>query len=326
MGAVVVAQGNPGPAGAGSSPGPSHTPVLVAEVLALLGPALDGLVVDGTAGGGGHAEAILRAAPAARVLGLDRDPVAVAAAEARLAPFGSRARVVLANFIDLGRVLRETGEAGPAAVLLDLGTSGFQLGEPARGFSFQAEGPLDMRMGPDAPVTVAELLRTTSEGELARIIFAFGEERHSRRIARRLVADRAAIRTTADLARVVASCIPGAGRERIHPATRTFQALRIAVNGELDAVEAVLPQALDALRSGGRLAVIAFHSLEDRIVKRFLAREARDCLCPPEVARCACGHLRRLAVLTRKPVTAGGDEAAANPRARSAKLRGAVKA
>ena len=292
---------------------------------ALLGPALDGLVVDATVGTGGHAVRLLEASPRVRVLGLDRDPAAVAVASRRLAPYGDRARVVVGNFRDLKPLLTEEGETEAAAVLFDLGLSSLQLDDPARGFSFSREGPLDMRMGPDAPRTAADLLARTKEADLADVIARYGEEPGAPRIARRLIARarEGRLATTTDLAAAAAGVVRG-GRAS-HPATRIFQALRIAVNGELDALASALPQALGLLRQGGRLAAIAFHSLEDRIVKQFLARESRDCVCPPGMPACRCGHVRTVALLTRKPATPGEEEARANPRARSAKLRAAER-
>lgn len=306
-----------------------HVPVMTSEVLCRLAPCLDGLVVDATVGGAGHAAAILDAAPGATLLGLDRDPVAVALAAQRLAGFGARARVRQANFRDLSAVLAAEHLPAPSAILMDLGTSAMQLGDPGRGFSFASAGPLDMRMGPDAGTTAGELLRTSSAEDLANLIYELGEERLSRRIARVLVEARETgeLRTTADLARLVARCVPPPrrGEKTLHPATRTFQALRIAVNGELDALTETLPQALAALRPGGRFAVISFHSLEDRIVKQFIARESRDCVCPPEIPVCRCGHRAALVAVTRKPDVAGEAETTVNPRARSAKLRVAEK-
>lgn len=291
----------------------------------MLGPALDGLVVDATVGAGGHAARLLDASPRARVLGLDRDPAAVEIARRRLAPYGDRARVVVGNFQDLAPLVQQEQETEAAAVLFDLGLSSLQLDDPARGFSFSREGPLDMRMGPDAPRTAAELLARTKEADLADVIARFGEEPGARRIARRLIerAREGRLATTTDLAAAAAGVVRG-GRAT-HPATRIFQALRIAVNGELDALASALPQALGLLRKGGRLAAISFHSLEDRIVKQFLARESRDCVCPPEMPVCRCGHVKTVAILTRKPVTPSEEEARANPRARSAKLRAAER-
>jgi len=301
----------------------THRPVMVQEVLSWLGPCLAGPVLDCTVGGGGHAEAILDADPRATILGIDRDPVAITAASRRLARFGRRATLRRANYARLGEAMRAEGITTVGAVLMDLGTSAFQLRDPRRGFSFQADGPMDMRMGPDAPMTAEQFLSRTDENELARVIEEYGEERHAARIARRITEGmkRGEIRTTAELARAIGSAVPGAGRERIDPATRTFQAIRIAVNSELDLLKEALPEAARALRQGGRLAVISFHSLEDRIVKEFVSRESKDCICPSEWPACTCSHRRTLSALTRKPATASPAETSANPSARSAKMR-----
>ncbi len=301
--------------------GAGHRPVLRREVVELLAGSLDGVVVDATVGAGGHAEALLAAAPGFTLLGFDRDPAALDLARARLAPFGDRVRLRRANFRELGAALAAEGTGPVSAIVMDLGVSSMQLDDPARGFSFRAPGPLDMRMGPDAPRTAADLLRMLDSGELARVIRTYGEDRHAGAIARRIAAalETGEMKTTADLARVVAG---GMGaHERIHPATRTFQALRIAVNEELESLAEGLPQALAALRPGGRLAVISFHSLEDRIVKRAFAEAAKECVCPPGMPVCRCGHVRTMDLLTRHPVIAADDEVAENPRARSAKLR-----
>jgi 16S rRNA (cytosine1402-N4)-methyltransferase len=302
---------------------------MTSELLCRLAPCLDGVVVDATVGGGGHAEAVLHAAPGATLLGLDRDPVAVEAATRRLAPFGERARVRLGNFRDLAALVQAEGLAAPGAIIMDIGTSAMQLGDPGRGFSFAAAGPLDMRMGPDAETTAGDLLHGLGAEALANVLYELGEERLSRRIARVLVEarGRGELKTTADLARLVARCVPPPrrGEKTLHPATRTFQALRIAVNDELGALAEALPQAASVLRPGGRFAVITFHSLEDRIVKQFIARETRDCICPTEIVVCRCGHRAALRAVTKKPDIAGEAETVANPRARSAKLRVAEK-
>jgi len=306
-----------------------HTPVLLQETMAWLQPRPGGLYIDGTIGMGGHAEAILeRSSPDGRLLAIDRDPQALDLAQQRLAAFGDRVVFERARFDAMAEVAARHGFAGVQGVLLDLGVSSLQLSDAERGFSFQQEGPLDMRMGPDAPATADEIVNTWPEVELARIIYTYGEERRSRRVARAIVAARP-LRTTLDLATVVARAVGRGGRtsggrsprERIHPATRTFQALRIAVNGELEALEAALPQAVALLAPGGRLAVIAFHSLEDRIVKQFMARESTDCVCPPRQPQCTCGHRATVRRLTRKPVMADDAEIARNPRSRSARLR-----
>jgi len=299
------------------------------EVVEALSPSLEGTVVDCTVGAGGHAEAILEASKKATVLGIDRDPEAVGRSRDRLSRFGKRARIRQGNFRRLREILAEEGVGEVAAVLLDLGVSGIQLRNPERGFSFLRDGPLDMRMGPDSRDTAASLLERLDERELGKVIWEYGEDRNARRIARRIVADRerASLNTTAELARLVSSCArpSGGSRRRIHPATRTFQAIRIAVNDELGAIELALPQAVEALRSGGRVAAISFHSLEDRLVKRFFAGEARGCICPPEVPVCRCDHSPTVSVLTRKPVMATVRELDENPEARSAKLRVAEK-
>ncbi len=306
--------------------GGSHVPVLYQPVLAGLRPRPGGTYIDGTVGAGGHAEGLLAAsAPDGRLLGLDRDPAALAVAHRRLSPFGQRVRLEQASYTRLAEIApRAWPDFVPVdGILLDLGLSSLQLGDPARGFAFQAEGPLDMRFDPSSDLTAGQIVNTWPVDEVADIIYRYGEEQHSRRIARAIVAARP-VRTTRELAAVVerAASRPGR-RERIHPATRTFQALRIAVNGELEAVSAVLPQAVSLLAPGGRLAVISFHSLEDRLVKDFIRRLARgeDDASLPYPAP----FEPVLAEVTRKPLTAGVDEVAQNPRARSAKLRIAEK-
>jgi 16S rRNA (cytosine1402-N4)-methyltransferase len=304
----------------------SHIPVLRTETLVGLDPQPDVDCIDGTLGGGGHAEALLLAtAPLGRLLGLDRDAAAVARSKERLAQFGERAICVQATFTQIAVVATIHGFSAVAAILLDLGISSWQLDEPERGFTFQAPGPLDMRMDADALVSAADIVNEWPQDDLANIIYQYGEERQSRRIARAIVAARP-IQTTTELAEVVRRAIGGrAGYHRIHPATRTFQALRIAVNDELSALETTLPQTLPLLRAGGRLAVITFHSLEDRIVKQFIQRESRDCICPPGLPACVCGHRASLRPVNRKPIQALEDEIRQNPRSRSAKLRIAEK-
>ncbi|MCX7671813.1 MAG: 16S rRNA (cytosine(1402)-N(4))-methyltransferase RsmH [Anaerolineae bacterium] len=300
----------------------THVPVLLNEVLRGLDLRPGAVCVDATVGGGGHAEAILQAtAPAGRLLGLDADPQAIERVRRRLAPFEARVTLVHANFRDLAAVATAHGFTAVDAVLLDLGVSSFQLAGEERGFSFLAAGPLDMRMDPRLSLTADEIVNRWPQEQLADIIYRYGEEPASRRIARAIVAARP-VRTTADLAEIVARAAGGRGEHlRIHPATRTFQALRIAVNDELGALEAVLPQAVALLARRGRLAVISFHSLEDRIVKQFMQREARDCLCPTDLPVCRCGHRATLRPVTRKPICPSEDEVLANPRSRSAKLR-----
>jgi 16S rRNA (cytosine1402-N4)-methyltransferase len=295
------------------------------EVIATLAVHSGGRYVDGTLGGGGHTALILaRGTPDARVLGLDADPVALARVAARLGAEIAAGRLTLrqANFAELARVALEAGMPQADGVLLDLGLSSDQLADPARGFAFATDGPLDMRFDLTRGPSAADLVQTLDETALADLLWRYGDERRSRAIARRIVAARARapITGTAELARIAAAGVPG-HPGGIHPATRTFQALRIAVNDELTSLEAALPQALELLAPGGRLAVISFHSLEDRIVKTFIRQEARGCICPPELPACVCGHAPRLRDLARHPLTASPAEVAANPRARSAKLR-----
>ncbi len=307
-----------------TSPEAPHIPVMLDAVLDALRVAdlPTGHFVDGTVGAGGHAHAILSAAPDSRLLGLDRDPAALALARERLALFGERATLVHASYLRLGDLVPGwLGDApGADGILLDLGLSSMQLDDPARGFAFMHEGPLDMRFDPTAPgPTAGDIVNYWDADEIADILYRYGEERNSRRIARAIIAARP-IDSTRALAELVAKAQRGP-REKIHPATRTFQALRIAVNDELKAVERVLPVAIDLLRPGGRLAVISFHSLEDRIVKQAFRLEATDCICPPHQPVCTCDHHARVSLVTRKPVQAADAESAANPRSRSAKLR-----
>jgi 16S rRNA (cytosine1402-N4)-methyltransferase len=299
-----------------------HVPALLDEVLAWLAPRAGGLYIDGTLGAGGHAEAILEAsAPDGRLLGFDLDPAALRVARERLARFGERGRFVHASFEEMGGLAPALGFGQVDGVLLDLGLSSLQLDDPARGFAFGHDGPLDMRFNSGSSITAADLVNSASLDKLERILRDYGEERHARRIAGAIVAARP-LHTTRQLAEVVARSGPGRRTgERIHPATRTFQALRIAVNDELGALERALPEAMGLLLEGGRLAVICFHSLEDRIVKRFMQRESQECVCPPRQPICTCGHVASLRVLTPKPIRPGAEESAANPRARSARLR-----
>jgi len=300
--------------------------------MALLAPKPGDLVVDGTVGGGGHAAALLeRIGPTGRLVGLDVDDEALLEAGRRLGvPGDSRVTLVRASFRELGRVLRELGIARIDCLLLDLGVSSRHLDAPERGFRF-TEGsaemtPLDMRMDRRASATAADLLRTAPAAELERIFREYGELEGAGRLARLLVAARrtAPIRSAADLRAVVRQARVGGGR-RHHPATLVFQALRIAVNDELSALEEGLAAGVDALRDGGRLAVIAYHSLEDRAVKQRFRNEARGCVCPPRVPVCVCGRTPRLSILTRRPVTPPAEEIRRNPRARSARLRAAVR-
>jgi 16S rRNA (cytosine1402-N4)-methyltransferase len=319
-----------------------HVPVMLVEVLRFLQPRAGGHYVDGTLGGGGHTQAILeQSAPDGKVLGIDIDAQAIARVRERLSDYVNNGRLVLVhgNFAELARIVHEAGFVSVEGVILDLGFSSYQVDDPQRGFSFSADGPLDMRLDQSQAQSAADIVNSASERELAEIFWRYGEETRSRRIARRIVQRRkqAAITRTAQLAELAAAGAPykpGA----IHSATRVFQALRIAVNHELEHIEKVLPQIVDVLSMnktlpasgqevssgrGGRMVMIAFHSLEDRLVKEFMRREAKDCLCPPHVPVCVCGHKARLRLLTPKPVTPTIEEVTANPRARSAKLRAA---
>ncbi len=304
----------------------THLPVLRETVVALLAPAAPGLLVDLTVGLGGHAEALLEAAPGFRLLGLDRDPAALAEAGARLRRFGTRARLLCRPFAELPQALAEAADEPPAAILADLGVSSLQLDSAERGFSFAAEGPLDMRMGDRGP-SAADLVNTATEEELMRILWDYGEERMGRRLARAIVRARAErpFTATRQLTELVLSVMGPQRRGRVHPATRTFQALRIAVNDELGQLETVLEPAARALRPGGRLAVISFHSLEDRIVKHTLRRLEGRCTCPPDLPRCVCGARPVVRRLTSRPLRPDDAEVAANPRARSARLRAAER-
>jgi 16S rRNA (cytosine1402-N4)-methyltransferase len=305
--------------------------VLLEESLEWLALQPRSLVVDGTVGGAGHADAILaRSAPDGRLIGLDRDREALAAAASRLARYGERVQLVHASFRDLRAVLDELGIDRVDGVLLDLGVSSHQLDTPARGFRFAADGaestPLDMRMDAGAGPDAAELLRTASAEELEDWLRRYADLPGARRLARALVAAResAPLRTAADLVRVIREARVGGGR-RHNPATLVFQALRIATNDELGALAAGLDAAIDALRPGGRLVVIAYHSAEDRIVKNGLRDAERGCTCPPRIPVCVCGGRVRLRVLTRKPVSPGRTELSHNPRSRSARLRAAER-
>jgi 16S rRNA (cytosine1402-N4)-methyltransferase len=300
-----------------------HTPVLLNEVLEGLEVRPGARYIDCTLGTGGHARAILEAAsPDGTLLGIDVDPVAVRVSRLALEAYGNRVTVVRDRFSRLSAIAMEQGFVPADGVLLDLGVSSLQLEHGERGFSFQEEGPLDMRMNPSSAVTAARLVNESSEQELREVIAAYGEEPKARAVARAIVHHRP-VRTTLELADVVTHAVGRRGR--IHPATRTFQALRIAVNAELDELRAVLPQTLDILSKGGRLAIISFHSLEDRLVKRFMVTESRDCICPPEIPVCRCGHQRTLRILTKRPIRPSREEVARNPRSRSAKLRIAAR-
>jgi 16S rRNA (cytosine1402-N4)-methyltransferase len=295
------------------------------EVLRYLAVQPGGRYVDCTVGGGGHSLAILEAAaPGGLLLGIDADASALETARARLQPFADSTLLVQANFRDLAAVCQKAEFVPVHGALFDLGLSSYQLADQERGFSFQVEAPLDMRFNDSQSLTAHELVNTYSEAALADVIWRFGEEPASRRITRAIVAARP-IATTTQLAAVVSRAVGGPRRRRIHPATRTFQALRIAVNDELGALASALEQAVQVLGHGGRLVVIAFHSLEDRIVKQFIRRESRDCVCPPEAPSCACGHQACLREIAKGTVRPSAEEIAANRRSRSARLRAAEK-
>ncbi len=300
-----------------------HIPVMLAEVLATLDVHPGGRYVDCTLGDAGHAEAILEhSQPGGTLLGIDADAAAVERARQRLARFEGSFSLVQGNFRDVGDICRQMEFAPVNGVLMDLGLSSFQL-EEGEGFSFRQDTPLDMRFGA-GELTAADIVNTFSEAELADLIFKYGEDPASRRIARRIVASRP-VRTTAELAKAVEQAVGRRANLKTHPATRTFQALRIAVNQELDSLAAALPQAHGLLGFGARLTVLSYHSLEDRIVKEYIRRESRDCICPPGLPECRCGHKATLRPVTRGAVKPGLREVAENPRARSAKLRAAER-
>ena len=308
-----------------------HLPVLAEEVLAMLAPRSGSLQIDATLGGGGHTERILEAAnPDGRLLGLDADPAAIDRVDQRLRPrFGDRLVLRQANFRELATVAPDAGFGAVDGCLFDLGLSSFQLADTERGFGFRAGGPLEMRFDTSRGVPAAELLATLDAAELTALFRRYGEEPKASRIARAIVEARreAPVATAEELAALIERVVPPNPRQprRTHPATRVFQALRIAVNEELEALEAGLAAAVDLLRPGGRLVVLSYHSLEDRIVKRFLAAERRGCVCPPELPVCVCGRNPRLRLLTRRSVTPTPEEVAINPRSRSARLRAAER-
>ena len=301
-----------------------HRPVLYQEIIHFLSPHRGGYYIDATLGAGGHAWGILEAsAPDGRLLGMDVDPQALQLAHEKLSDFGSRAILVRASYTSLAEQMAALEWTAVDGIVLDLGVSSMQLDTPQRGFSFQVDAPLDMRFDPDNPVRAGDLVNNLSEDELADVLFRYGEERRARRVARSIVAARP-LETTRQLAQVVAQAT-SAGRPNMHPATRTFQALRIAVNGELEALERTLPQAVSALEPQGRLAVISFHSLEDRIVKHYFRQESQDCICPPRQPVCTCGHRAVIRLVTKRPLQPADSEVKENPRSRSARLRVAEK-
>ena len=302
-----------------------HKPVLLEECLDALAVKPDGVYLDGTLGRAGHSLEILRRLTAGgRLIGIDRDMAAIEAAKERLAEFEGQVTLVHGNFADLENILQDLGITAIDGMLFDLGVSSPQLDEPSRGFSYMHDAPLDMRMDESAPLTAREVVNTWSGDELKRILFEYGEERFAPQIARAIVRHREdkPIETTTELVEIIRAAMPAAAlREKQHPAKRSFQAIRIAVNGELDALPPMLEAAAEGLAPGGRLAVISFHSLEDRIVKQTMRRLATGCTCPPEFPVCVCGKKPKLSAVKRKPVVAGARELAENPRARSAKLR-----
>lgn len=302
-----------------------HVPVLLDEVVALLEPEPGQIFIDGTVGGGGHARLVAEAiGPGGRLIAIDRDADTLLRARSTLSEFGDVVTFVYDDFRHLRRILSDLEVGGVHGVLLDLGVSSFQLDEPVRGFTYRVDAPLDMRMDTRTTTTAADLVNNLSVGDLTRILREYGEERWAPRIARAIVARRETepFETTGQLVDVVKQAIPAAARRRgPHPATRTFQALRIAVNNELDALREGLQAAVDALLPGGRVAVISFHSLEDRIVKQTFADLARGCECPPDLPVCRCGKEPILHILTRRPVVPSAEEVERNPRARSARLR-----
>ena len=308
-----------------------HIPVLAEEVMSMLAPAPGSLQIDATVGGGGHTERILEATdPDGRLLGLDADGAAIARVDGRLRPrFGDRLVLRQGNFRDLATIARDAGFEQVDGALFDLGLSSYQLADTDRGFGFRAGGPLDMRFDASRGVPASELLASLDANELTALFRRYGEEPKAGRIARAIVDARrtAPIAMAEELAALVERVLPPHPRQprRTHPATRVFQALRIAVNEELDALQEGLTAALDLLRPGGRLVVLSYHSLEDRIVKRFLAAERRGCVCPPEIPVCVCGRNPRLRLLTRPSLTPTAEEIAANPRARSARMRAAER-
>jgi len=301
-----------------------HVSVLLDECLDGLNIRPDGIYVDGTLGGAGHSSQIVKRLTTGRLIGIDRDQVALKAAGERLAPYGDRVTLVHANFCEIGRVLKELEISGVDGILLDLGVSSPQLDDGERGFSYMADAPLDMRMNREDVLSAYDVVNTWSFEELRRILYDYGEERYAPRIAEAICRRREErpIETTLELVDVIRGAMPAAAlREKQHPAKRSFQAIRIAVNDELGSVEKVMADAIPCLNPGGRLAVITFHSLEDRIVKNAMAEAAKGCTCPPSFPVCVCGKKPKVQLVNRKPITSTQEELDRNPRARSAKLR-----
>ena len=301
-----------------------HVSVLLQECIDGLNIRPDGIYVDGTLGGAGHSSQIAARLTTGRLIGIDRDPVALKAAGERLKPFGDRVTLVHSNFCEIATVLRELGISGVDGILMDLGVSSPQLDDAERGFSYMADAPLDMRMNGEDHMTARDVVNTWSYEELRRILYDYGEERYAPQIASAICRRREAspIETTLELVDIIRSAMPPAAlREKQHPAKRSFQAIRIAVNDELGSVEKVMVDAIPCLNPGGRLAIITFHSLEDRIVKNGMANAAKGCTCPPNFPVCVCGNKPKVKLISRKPIVASDEELEVNPRSRSAKLR-----
>ncbi len=301
-----------------------HVSVLLEECVQELAIKPDGIYVDGTLGGGGHSSRIAEKLTAGRLIGIDRDPVALQAAGERLAPYGDRVTLVHANFCEMAAVLKNLGIEGVDGILLDLGVSSPQLDDGQRGFSYMVDAPLDMRMNKEDSLSAYTVVNTWPQEELKRILYDYGEERYAPQIAAAICRRRetSAIETTLELVDIIRRAMPAAAlREKQHPAKRSFQAIRIAVNDELGSVEKVMRDAIPLLRAGGRMAVITFHSLEDRIVKNGMAAAAKGCTCPPNFPVCVCGKKPQVRIVSRKPIVSGEEELERNPRARSAKLR-----
>jgi len=300
-----------------------HESVFEREVIQNLNLLGGSLIVDGTLGDGGHAELLLKNTTGVRVLGIDRDMRAIERAEKRLAPFRDRITLVHGNFSDIKTILKKANVMNVDGLLLDLGVSSPQLDSPDRGFSFMRNGPLDMRMDSSQKITAADLLVELPDGKLVSVIKEYGEERFSKRIVKaiRQAQKQSAIKTTLQLSNIISSVIHASRQTKIHPATRTFQALRIAVNGELEHIKKALRDSVDILQESARVIVISFHSLEDRIVKNFFKIEEKGCVCPPKIPVCSCGHKQRLKIITRKPIIPAVEEVRRNSRASSAKLR-----
>ena len=301
-----------------------HVSVLLDECIDGLNIRPDGIYVDGTLGGAGHSSQIAKRLTTGRLIGIDRDPVALKAASTRLEPYRDRVTLVHSNFCEIAGVLQDLGISGVDGILLDLGVSSPQLDDGQRGFSYMADAPLDMRMNNEDALSAEQVVNTWSQEDLKRILYDYGEERYAPQIAAAICRRRAEkpIETTLELVDVIRSAMPAAAlREKQHPAKRSFQAIRIAVNDELGSVEKVMVDAIDCLNPGGRLAIITFHSLEDRIVKNGMAAASKGCTCPPNFPVCVCGKKPRVKLISRKPIVSGQEELDRNPRARSAKLR-----